>query len=147
MADTDRDAIRAVIDRQFASLSWDENAAPGWDGFASDFLESASLYPAARPARHISVANFVERMRGLSRTSLRSLQETVLGADIRIFGNIAIAAVAAETVENGTDTNRSMEMLLLVKSEGQWKIVAQAWDRASDSNPLPDALVSAATSR
>lgn len=147
MADTDRDVIRAVIDRQFASLSWDENAAPEWDGFANDFLEGASLYPAARPARRIGIADFVERMRGLSLTSLRSLQETVLGADICVFGNIAIAAVAAEMIENGAETNRSMEMLLLVKSEGQWKIVAQAWDRASEANPLPDALVSAATSR
>ena len=147
MADTDSDAIRAVIDRQFASLSWDESGAPGWDGFANDFLEGASLYPAARPARPTSVADFVERMRDLSRTSLRSLQETVLGADIHVFGNIAIAAVAAEMIENGAETNQSIEMLLLVKSEGQWKIVAQAWDKASETNPLLDALVSAATSR
>ncbi|QND56333.1 nuclear transport factor 2 family protein [Mesorhizobium huakuii] len=144
---TDEDVIRAVIDRQFASLSWDESIAPGWDDFAADFLDGASLYPAARPARRIGVVDFVERMRGLSRTSLRSLQETVLGADIRVFGNIAIAAVAAEMIENSAETSRSMEMLLLVKSEGQWKIVAQAWDRASEANPLPDALVSGVTSR
>ncbi|WP_095201904.1 nuclear transport factor 2 family protein [Mesorhizobium carmichaelinearum] len=144
---TDQDAIRVVIDRQFASLSWDESIAPGWDGFAGDFLDGASLYPAARPARRIGVVDFVERMRGLSRTSLRSLQETVLGTDISVFGNIAIAAVAAEMIENSAETSRSMEMLLLVKSEGQWKIVGQAWDKATDSNPLPDALVSGVTSR
>ena len=144
---TDEDAIRSVIDRQFASLSWDESIAPEWDGFAGDFLDGASLYPAARPARRISVVDFVERMRGLSRTSLRSLQETVLGTDICVFGNIAIAAVAAEMIENGAETNRSIEMLLLVKSEGQWKIAAQAWDREGEANPLPDALVSGVTSR
>ena len=145
--DTDEDRIRAVIDRQFASLSWAEGRAPGWNDFANDFLDGASLYPSARPARRTSVADFVERMRGLSDTSLRSLQETVLGVDIHVFGNIAVAAVAAEMVENGAETNRSMEMLLLVKSEGQWKIAAQAWDKATDTNPLPDALVSAAASR
>ncbi|WP_258581898.1 nuclear transport factor 2 family protein [Mesorhizobium sp. AR02] len=144
---TDEDVIRAVIDRQFASLSWDESIAPGWDDFVGDFLDGASLYPAARPARRISVVDFVERMRGLSRTSLRSLQETVLGTDICVFGNIAIAAVAAEMIENSAETSRSMEMLLLVKSQGQWKIVAQAWDRANEANPLPDALVSGVTSR
>ncbi|MGX5826964.1 nuclear transport factor 2 family protein [Mesorhizobium sp. 43Arga] len=144
---TDEGVIRALIDRQFASLSWDEGITPGWDGFAGDFLDGAGLYPAARPARRIGVVDFVERMRGLSRTSLRSLQETVLGTDIRVFGNIAIAAVAAEMIENGDETSRSMEMLLLVKSEGQWKIVAQAWDRADEANPLPDALVSGAASR
>ena len=144
---TEEDVIRAVIDRQFASLSWDEGIAPGWDDFAGDFLDGASLYPAARPARRTSVADFVERMRGLSDTSLRSLQETVLGTDIRVFGNIATAAVAAEMIENGAETSRSVEMLLLVKSKGNWKIVAQAWDKATETNPLPDALVSAATSR
>jgi len=143
----DEGVIRAIIDRQFASLSWDETIAPGWDDFAGDFLDGASLFPAARPARRTSVADFVERMRGLSDTSLRSLQETVLGTDICVFGNIAIAAVAAEMIENSAETSRSMEMLLLVKSEGQWKIVAQAWDKASEANPLPDALVSGVTSR
>ena len=145
--DTDRDAIRAVIARQFASLSWGDGVAPGWDDFAGDFHADARLYPAARPARPIGVADFVERMRGLSGTSLRSLQETVLGVDIRVFGNIAIAAVAAEMVENETETNRSMEMLLLVKDGGRWKIVAQAWDKASAANPLPDDLPSGAISR
>ena len=143
----DEVAIRAVIDRQFASLSWDENVAPGWDDFAGDFLDGASLYPAARPARRANVADFVGRMRDLSATSLQSLREMVLGADIRVFGNIAVAAVAAEMIENGTETNRSVEMMLLVKSEGHWKIVAQAWDKASETNPLPDALVSGAASR
>lgn len=144
---TDEDAIRAVIERQFASLSWNEDIAAGWDEFTGDFLDGASLYPAARPARRIGVADFVERMRGLSGTTLRSLRETVLGVDIRVFGNIAIAAAAGEMVENGTEINQSMEMLLLVKSEGTWKIVAQAWDKANETNPLPDELVSGAASR
>jgi hypothetical protein len=145
--DADGAAIRAIIARQFASLSWGEGRAPGWDDFAGDFLDGASLFPAARPARRTSVADFVERMRSLSQTSLRSLDETVLGTDIRVFGNIAIAMAAAEMTENGAETNRSMEMLLLVKSGGNWKIAAQAWDKASEANPLPDALVSGAASR
>ncbi|WP_137932448.1 hypothetical protein [Mesorhizobium comanense] len=145
--DADGAAIRAIIARQFASLSWGEGRAPGWDDFAGDFLDGASLFPAARPARRTSVADFVERMRGLSQTSLRSLDETVLGTDIRVFGNIAIAMAAAEMTENGAETNHSMEMLLLVKSGGNWKIAAQAWDRASEANPLPDVLVSGAASR
>lgn len=146
-SNTDKDAIRAVLARQFASLSWSEGRAPGWDGFAGDFLADASLFPAARPARPISVADFVERMRKLSETSLRTLDETVLGVEILVFGNIAIAAAGAEMTENGAETSRSVEMMLLVKSEGQWKIAAQAWDKAGEINPLPDTLVSGATSR
>lgn len=140
-------AIRAIIARQFASLSWGDGRTPGWDDFAGDFLDGASLLPAARPAKPSNVSDFVARMRGLSRTSLLSLEETVLGADIRVFGNIAIAVVAAEMTENGAETSRSMEMLLLVKSDGAWKIAAQAWDKASEANPLPDDLVSGAASR
>ncbi|TPM25068.1 hypothetical protein FKO01_15620 [Mesorhizobium sp. B2-3-3] len=143
----DEDAIRVVIARQFASLSWGHDVAPGWDDFAGDFLPGASLYPAARPARPVGVADFVARMRALSETSLLTFDEVVLGVTVQVFGNIAIAAAAAEMTENGAETSRSVEMLLLVKSEGQWKIAAQAWDRASEANPLPDALVSAATSR
>ncbi|WP_421916647.1 hypothetical protein [Mesorhizobium sp.] len=143
----DEDAIRAVIARQFASLSWGEGRAPGWENFAGDFLAGASLFAAARPAKPITVGDFVERMRKLSQTSLRTFDETVLGVDIHVFGNIAIAAAGAEMTENGGETSRSVEMMLLVKSEGQWKIAAQAWDKASEANPLPDTLVLGATSR
>jgi len=143
----DEEAIRAIIARQFASLSWHEGAGPDTTGFAGDFLPGAGLYPAARPARRIEVADFAERMRGLSGTTLRAFQETVLGVELLIFGSIAIAAAGGEMVENGGETSRSVEMLLLVKSGGAWKIAAQAWDKASDANPLPDALVSDATSR
>lgn len=144
---SDKDAIRAIIARQFASLSWGEGRAPGWDDFTGDFLAGASLFPAARPAKPIAVADFVERMRTLSETSLRTFDETVVGVDIHVFGNIAIAAAGAEMTENGAEASRSVEMMLLVKSEGQWKIAAQAWDRATEINPLPDTLVSGVTSR
>jgi len=144
---SDRDAIRAIIVRQFASLSWSEEHAPGWDDFTGDFLAGASLFPAARPAKPMAVGDFVDRMRRLSDTSLRTFDQAVLGLQITVFGNIAIAAVGAEITENGDETSRSVEMMLLVKSEGQWKIAAQAWDKASAINPLPDTLVSGATSR
>lgn len=144
---SDQDAIRAIIARQFASLGWSEERAPGWDDFTGDFLAGASLFPAARPAKPMAVADFVDRMRKLSDTSLRTFGETVLGVHVTIFGNIAIAAVGASMTENGAETSHSVEMLLLVKSEGQWKIAAQAWDKASAINPLPDTLVSGAASR
>lgn len=86
-------------------------------------------------------------MRGLAGTTLRRFEETVLGVELRIFGSIAVAAAGGEMVENGGETSRSVEMLLLVKSGGAWKIAAQAWDKAGAANPLPDALVSGAASR
>jgi hypothetical protein len=69
---------------------------------------------------------------------LQSFHERVLGTEIRIFGNVALAVVACEVTENETDISRSVEMLLLVKDEGQWRIVSQAWDRATAENPVPE---------
>jgi hypothetical protein len=142
----DEDAIRAIIARQFASLSWANGRPPAWHDLAGDFHAGASLFPAARPAKPIGVADFVERMRRLSETTLKTFEETVLGLDIRVFGTIAMAAVAGEMTENRTETSRSVEMLLLVKSEERWKIVAQAWDKASNANPLPDNFLAGGTS-
>jgi hypothetical protein len=53
-----------------------------------------------------------------------------------VVGNVASAAVACESIENTTETSRTVEMLLLVKDEGAWRIAAQAWDRESDLNPV-----------
>lgn len=140
-------AIRALVERQFASLSWDRHRAPGWDAFAADFLPGAPLYPAARPVGAVSVPAFVERMRGLSAGTLAVFDETVLGIHVRVFGNIAIAAAGAEMVENGEKVSRSVEMMLLVRDGGAWRIAAQAWDRAGEAGPLPDDLAGAPGSR
>jgi hypothetical protein len=32
-------------------------------------------------------------------------------------------------------------MMLLVKSEGHWKIAAQAWDKETNTVPIPDELL------
>jgi ketosteroid isomerase-like protein len=134
-------AIEALVSRQFASLSWNSGATADWTTFAADFFPDATLYPAARPASPQTVPAFVERMKGLARTSLPSFRERALGTEIHVFGNIAVAIAAVEMTENEADANRNVEMMLLVKSEGAWRIVAQAWDRANASNPVPDELL------
>jgi hypothetical protein len=48
-----------------------------------------------------------------------------------VFGNVAVAIAHCDMLENGTDVNRGVEMLLLVKDEGMWRIVSQAWDSES----------------
>ena len=131
-------AIRALIARQFASLCWRPGAPPDFAAFAADFLPGAALYPSARPVRALAVDAFVERMRGLSQGSLRTFHETVLGAEVQVFGNVALAIAAAENVENGTEANRVVEMLLLVKDDGAWKIAAQGWDKVTAEQPLPE---------
>ena len=138
-------AIEALIARQFASLSWAPGTSADWDGFAADFFPEASLYPAARPAKRQTVEAFIERMKGLAGTKLRSLQEAVLGTEIHVFGNVAVAVAACEMTENGAEVNRGVEMLLLIKNEGAWRIVSQAWDMESPSKRIPLPLVGGVT--
>lgn len=138
----DEKAIKAIIARQFASLSWAAGASPDGDRFAADFLDGATLYPAARPASPQTVKAFVDRIRGLAGTTLRSLEETVLGTEIIVFGNVAVAVAGCGMVENGSERSRAVEMMLLIKTGGTWRIASQAWDRVSDARPIPGRLLS-----
>lgn len=136
----DEQAIEAVIERQFGSLSWTPGESADWDTFMSDFLPDAPLYPSKRPVKQQSVKAFMERLSGLKETKLRSFHEEVLGTEIRIFGNVAVAVAGCETVENETEVSRGVEMLLLVKDVGQWRIAGQAWDMESDEVKVPPFL-------
>lgn len=118
-------AIREVIARQFASISWSPERPSDWSAFKADYLAEAVLFPAARPVAPKSVEAFVERMKGVAENQLESLQETLLGAEIRVFGNIAIAMATCGMVENGGDLQRGVEATLLVREDGRrpgtWK--------------------------
>jgi hypothetical protein len=128
MTRQDSAAIRHLIARQFNSMCWTPNNSADWMEFAADFGPGAALYPAARPARPQTIESFVERMNVLAQTTLHTFFESPLGAAVHVFGNVAVAAAGCEMTENGTIVNRGVEMFLLVKDEGAWKIVAQAWD-------------------
>jgi hypothetical protein len=134
-------AIRDIITRQFASMSWTATAGPDSATFRRDFLPDALLYPSARPVSAKTLDEFTTRMDELARTTLKSFQERVLGTKILAFGNVAVAAVACENTENRGEVNRNLEMMLLVKSDGQWRIVAQAWDRETSSSLIPNELL------
>ena len=139
--DGDVRAIQSLIARQFASLSWAPGASTYWGAFAADFLPDAPLYPAARPVGRQTVGAFVERMKGLAGTKLRSFREGVLGTEVRVFGNVAVALAACEMTENEADVSRGVEMLLLVKDDGVWRIVSQAWDTETPGKPIPAHLL------
>ncbi len=137
----DIEAIRTLIARQFASLNWRAGTPADWNAFAADFAPDAVLYAAARPAKSQSVDTFMARMRDAAGSRLHTFHERLLGAEIRVFGNAAVAAAGCEITENGDIKNRSVEMLLLVKDQGAWKIVAQTWDAEGPSTPIPSALL------
>jgi Putative lumazine-binding len=137
---SDVEQIKSVVARQFAALSWRADKEADWEAFGRDFHPEAALFASARPAKGQTPGAFAARMKSLSQTSLLSFEETVLGVDVRVFGNVAAASVGCETLGNGTEVNWNIEMMLLVKEEGGWKIVAQAWDKASAALPIPDDL-------
>lgn len=137
VSDNDVTAIRDVILRQFASMTWAKSASPDLQTFKDDFLANAALYPSSRPLSGQSIEEFGQRMSHLARTSLRSFHERVLGAKMHVFGNVPVAVVACENTENDSDVNRNVEMMLLVKDSGRWKIAAQAWDRETTNRQIP----------
>jgi hypothetical protein len=58
-------AIRALIERQFASLAWSPDRPPDWAAFAADLDPAASLYPAARPVKRQSAEGLRRTYAGL----------------------------------------------------------------------------------
>jgi len=141
LGDTDETAaIRELIGRQFVGLSWTPEQPADWHGVSSDFLPDAKLFPSIRPVVGSTVAEFVDRMQRLATSTLTSLEEEALGVHIVQFGNVAVATAGCRVIENDGATEESAEMFLLVKSDGAWRIAAQAWDKATAANPLPPLL-------
>ncbi len=143
----DVEAIRALIARQFASLSWQVGETPDLETFRGDFVENALLFASARPVRAQTVDEFSQRMQGLCGTTLKSFVEAVTGTRIMVFGNVAMAAVACENLENSDTISRNVEMILLVKDDGVWRIAAQAWDGEREGLPVASGLQGAAWDR
>ena len=129
----DHKAIEELIERQFEALSWDEKRDGDWAGFTDDFVEGAQLFAGARPVKSQSVGQFVERMKGLSKSSLPHLEERFLGRRIEVYGNVAVAMAVCELTENKEKISYNIEAFLLVKEDGQWRIASQAWDTAKDA--------------
>lgn len=135
-------AIEALIRHQMKSLAWAPGREADWEGFARGFLPGALLVQSPRPVQPRTVPQFLERQQGLARGPLPAYEQRVLGMQVTVFGNIAVALAGGELAENGVPTARNVAALVLVKDAGAWKIVGQAWDRASAERPLPEELSS-----
>lgn len=136
----DVQAVKTLVGAHFQGLHWTPTKRADWTTFAADFLPDASLFPAARPVRKQTLDAFITRMNGLAQGTLRSFEETTIGMQILVFGNVAVALGASEMVENGVEVNHDVSGFLLVKDGGKWRIAAHAWDHASDEMPVPGHL-------
>jgi hypothetical protein len=76
-----------VIARQFRSLNWTPQTSGDWKTFAADFFPSAVLYPAARPVRRQMPEEFVDRMKGLAASKLRSFGGSRVSCDTQSLRN------------------------------------------------------------
>jgi len=137
----DATEIQALINRQVASLSWNDMRRANWPAFESDFLPAAILFPSARPVVPQSVATFVQRMKLLVAGSVTAFNEEVMGTTVNVFGHIAVAIVVCEVTENAKYAGRVVEMILLVKENDAWRIAAQAWEKSTPSRSVPPSLI------
>ena len=136
--DDDVSAIRALVTDQFRCLAWKPGTNADWSAFATGFLSGATLFPAARPVKSQTVDQFVDRMEWLrAEGALVSFEETPLGCDVRVYGNVAVALAACEMLENGTTITRDVSAFLLVRESAAWRIAAQAWDMETESQRIP----------
>jgi hypothetical protein len=138
--DADTAAIRAVIAAQFTSLAWSPGKPADWDAFRATFFPDTTLIPAARPARRQSVAQFIARLQQLEADgTLTHFRESLLGATIHVYGNVAVALAGCEMLENETTVTRDVSAFLLVKDDSAWRIAAQAWDLETGERPIEKA--------
>jgi hypothetical protein len=139
--DADASAIRQVM-RQELSLSWSQDRNANWEAFADSFVPGAALFPAARPVRTQTLDQFIDRMKQLrDEGKLEAFKVTPLGCDVRVFGNVAVAFAACELLENESTVNREINATVLVRENGVWRIVAQAWDVEVAAHKIPDNLI------
>ncbi len=139
--DADREAIRTLIARQFENLSWNADRTGAWDAFSADFVSGASLFPAARPVRPMSVPSFVERMKSAAGSTMPVFEEALLGVEILRYGNVAVALAVCEQREGGAPPDRAIEALLLIKDDGDWRSAARGWDKERKDVPIPEGLL------
>lgn len=136
MSKSDYKSIRELIESQFDALTWSTGDSPAFDRFKEGFFGEGTLVPARRPAKKTSVDDFVKRMRALqSDGTLASFSESGDPLLIQTVGNVAVALAACEMTENNDLVTRDVSAFLLVKTDGSWFIVAQAWDTV-DEFPL-----------
>lgn len=139
----DKAALRAMIEKMFADLSWEEKGEPDWVAFKDAFRPDAVLYPSARPANQTEITAFVERMEGQRQSGgIRSLVEKPLDFLITVFGNTALIYVPYVMELNGGAPSRGANMFLMVKDDGRWQVGAMAWDNESAAAPFPAPLSS-----
>lgn len=136
----DVQAIKELIGGHFRGLRWTPSTRPDWATFSADFLPDASLFPAARPVRRQTLDAFIARMNAVAQGALRSFEETTLGMQVLVFGNVAVVLSASKMLENEEKQNYDVSGYLLLKDAGKWRIGAHAWDHASDDMPVPEEL-------
>lgn len=137
----DEAAIRDLLADGFSAISWSADAPPDWQRFFAPYLPGALLFPSARPVTPTSAAPFQTRMSEQRASgAMVDFEEAMIAADIQVFGTIAVASASFRMRVNKGSASEGVNMYLLVKEGGAWKIAAVAWDSATPERSLPASL-------
>jgi hypothetical protein len=135
----DVQAIARLLENAFDAISWTPEKAPDWATFFAPYLDGANLVPSARPAVLTDPDTFRTRMDAQRDDgALSHLEEQSAGLFVKVFGSIAIAANAFRGQVNRSAEIGGVNMYLLVKTDGGWKIACVAWDNSSPDQPIPE---------
>jgi hypothetical protein len=83
---------------------------------------------------HGANTSFVDRMRGLAGTKLQSFAESALGIEFESSATSPLRWPVAKSQRTMPDVNRSVEMMLLVKDAGAWRIVGLGRGKSGESD-------------
>jgi hypothetical protein len=114
------------------------NAASKWAALRRH-LEGVSAAVAAEIRSYpASVNHLLEQRRTLSREMARLVAARKDGSSTLedfVRASPFLDDAAAQALTGG------VEAFLLIKDDGAWRIVSQAWDMANESNPIPSYLM------
>ena len=135
---SDIEAIARLLESSFDAISWSPDGGPDWEAFFGPYLEGAVLAPSARPAALTGPQAFRTRMDAQrSDGAMTHFEEASTGVFVRVFGNVAIAANAFRGKVNQQSEFEGVNMYVLVKDAGAWKVACVAWDNATPERPVP----------
>jgi hypothetical protein len=141
----DRAAIDRLVDRFFAAFTNRPPAVPDIKGLAALFIPSGMVVKATgEQPEGYSVQSFIEpRIRLLTEGTLTDFREEETASRTGILGNVAqrISLYRKSGIMSGAHfEGKGVKVFQFVRTAGQWRIAAVAWDDERDGLTIPAEL-------
>ena len=142
-------AVNALIDALYASVSFEPGQTPDWDRVRSFFLPEAVVVFAPRgdtPTQVMDLDAFIQDFQTFyddRDIATRGFRETVAAREVVVYGNTAHAFVVFEP-RIGPDwegpTTPGVDSLALVRVGDGWRVAAITTQFSSRELPIPERL-------